>query len=96
LWRDILKFTIEHETTYWEYFKDKCTTDDFAQFIDEIVIPNPSLSKITLFTFFPEIQRNIHDYPIKEKIEQLNHITETDKQVLYELMNTEKEKLVII
>ena len=93
MWRDILKFTIEHETTYWEYFKDKCTTDDFAQFIDEIVIPNPSLSKITLFTFFPEIQRNIHDYPIKEKIEQLNHITETDKQVLYELMNTEKGKI---
>lgn len=90
MWGDVLDFQTEVDTTFWEEYDSQYTADEFAKFLDEIVIPNPSLSNIALFTFFPDIQRNVDNYPVEAKLEELKYITPSDKELLYKMMNTEK------
>jgi hypothetical protein len=85
----ILKFQIKHDATYREVFGNNYSVSDFANFIDTFILPNHSLSKIALFTFFPDIEGNIEDYPYQKKIEELKHINSTDRLCLDKLLNTE-------
>ena len=85
-----MKFQIEHETSYWDEFKIRYNAKDFEHFIDNIVIPNSRLAKIAYFAFYPDIEINIKNYPVREKYNELiTQISEDDWQELYELMNKE-------
>ena len=90
LWRCGMKFQVEHQTSYWHDFKSRYNAEDFEDFIDNIVIPNPRLANIACFTFYPDIEKNIKNYPVEKKYNELvDHISDDDRQELYELMNKE-------